>query len=373
MNPFIITGYNSPAYFCNRKKELESLLNAVENNRHVTLFSIRKLGKTGLIHHLFYHLKKDKEISTFYIDIMPTRSLAEFVNVLGTAIIGKLDPKPLQIIKNAGKHFSHLRPQINFDPLSGSPNVSFLAQNENDTKQILSELIGYLKKQSNKNKIVIAIDEFQQIKAYKESNVEAFLRSHFQQLKNVVFIFSGSQKHMLLSMFGDARYPFYNSTELMHLSNIISKDYNKFISKKFTENKIDFPPTLIDDLLEWTYGRTFNVQFVCSKLFGLGISKIEKLHLNKIFLEILIENEALYYNLRSIVPAQQWNLLTAIAMEQGAGSLFSKEFINKYKMGATSTVKRSVEGLLNKELIYEENNKYYVNDVFFSRWLETHK
>ena len=198
MNPFIISGYHSPSYFCNRKKELENFLNAINNNRHVTLFSVRKMGKTGLINHLFHHLKKDKNISTFYVDIMPSRSLAEFVNALGTSIIGKLDSKPVQIIKNAGNLFSHLRPQITFDPLSGSPNVSFLTQNENETKQTLAELFNYLKKQSAKKKIVIAIDEFQQIKSYKENNVEAFLRSNIQQLNNVIFIFSGSQKHMLL-------------------------------------------------------------------------------------------------------------------------------------------------------------------------------
>ena len=370
MNPFIINGYHSPSYFCNRKKELEAFVNAINNNRHVTLFSVRKMGKTGLINHLFHHLKKDDNISMFYFDIMPCRSLAEFTNSLGTSIIGKLDPKPMQIIKNAGKLFSYLRPQINFDTLSGLPSVSFNSQNENETKQTLTELFKYLQKQSIKKKIVIAIDEFQQIRLFKENNVEAFLRSHIQQLNNVVFIYSGSQKHLLLSMFGDARYPFYNSTELMHLDKINKDDYCNFIKKKFNDNKITIQDEQIHYILDWTFQRTFNVQFVCNKLYGLGISKIYRSHINKIFFEILKENESLFYSLRNILSAQQWKLLKAIASEQGAKSLYSNEFINKHKLGAASTVKRSIDALLNKEMIFEENGKYFVYDVFLSRWLE---
>ncbi len=48
MNPFILSGYKSPKYFCDRKIETERVLNAMENSRNITLVSEMEIGKTAL-------------------------------------------------------------------------------------------------------------------------------------------------------------------------------------------------------------------------------------------------------------------------------------------------------------------------------------
>ena len=62
MNPFTLKDYAGPEYFCNRINETKRLINAVENQRNFTLSSIRKMGKTGLIHHVFNQLDKTKKV-----------------------------------------------------------------------------------------------------------------------------------------------------------------------------------------------------------------------------------------------------------------------------------------------------------------------
>ena len=52
-NPFYVTGYGGPKYFCDRVTELATLRAAIDNGRNVTLLAARRMGKTGLIHHLF--------------------------------------------------------------------------------------------------------------------------------------------------------------------------------------------------------------------------------------------------------------------------------------------------------------------------------
>ena len=52
-NPFVVYGYVSPEYFCDRKEETESLISALRNGRNITLMSPRRMGKTGLIHNAF--------------------------------------------------------------------------------------------------------------------------------------------------------------------------------------------------------------------------------------------------------------------------------------------------------------------------------
>ena len=74
-NPFVVSGYVSPDYFCDRIGESETLSQNLTNGNNVTLFSPRRMGKTGLIHHVFNKLKeRDPDILTVYVDLMPTES-----------------------------------------------------------------------------------------------------------------------------------------------------------------------------------------------------------------------------------------------------------------------------------------------------------
>ena len=42
-NPFLIAGYHSPEYFCDR--ETECILNALHHERNLTLVAPRRMGK----------------------------------------------------------------------------------------------------------------------------------------------------------------------------------------------------------------------------------------------------------------------------------------------------------------------------------------
>lgn len=48
-NPFLVYGYASPRYFCDREAETQQILSALENERNLTLIAPRRMGKTGLI------------------------------------------------------------------------------------------------------------------------------------------------------------------------------------------------------------------------------------------------------------------------------------------------------------------------------------
>ena len=230
-NPFILSSYYSPEYFCNRHDETLKAINALKNGRNITLFSIRRMGKTGLIEHIFQKLKKDKQVQSIYIDILPTMNLSDFINIFAQSVFGKLESKPELFFKKIGDLFSNLRPIISYDQYTGLPNIQLDIQTNREAAQSLEQIFNYLKK-SNKQ-IIIALDEFQQIIKYSEKNVEAILRANIQKANNINFIFSGSQKHLLISMFSEYGSPFYQSTEMMHLEKIQPSSYIKFIKTKF--------------------------------------------------------------------------------------------------------------------------------------------
>ena len=60
MNPFVVGRYVSDKYFCDRKEETKLLSKQIKNGRNVALISPRRLGKTGLIQHLFHQESIEK-------------------------------------------------------------------------------------------------------------------------------------------------------------------------------------------------------------------------------------------------------------------------------------------------------------------------
>jgi len=85
-NPFIDVGYKGGSYFCDRKTETQQLIYYIKNQTNVTLFAFRRLGKTGLIKHVFHQLVKEKNLVCIYLDIFSTTNKAEFINQLATAV-----------------------------------------------------------------------------------------------------------------------------------------------------------------------------------------------------------------------------------------------------------------------------------------------
>lgn len=98
-----------------------------------------------------------------------------------------------------------LSAKITYDPLTGQPNVAFGIGTEKEATQTIEQIFAYLQDQNKR--VVIAIDEFQQILHYPQTHTEAMLRAQIQKLTRVNFIFSGSHTHLLLSMFGNHSRP----------------------------------------------------------------------------------------------------------------------------------------------------------------------
>ncbi len=369
-NPFITSGYLEPDYFCNRQNETSRLLKAISSRRNVTLISMRRIGKTGLLKHVGSLLGKQKNpIAAIYIDLMPTMNGNEMLNVLSSALIRhKKDEK--NFFEKILAILADLRPKISYDTLTGQPSVELKIETSSDIQFGFDHLLHFISE--IKQDIVIMLDEFQQICNYPEKNTEQILRAVIQSYPAVPFIFSGSSKHMLEPMFMAANRPFYQSSELMYLDKIDEHDYRNFIKELFRSGSIRIDDDIISDIFNWTRLHTFYVQYVCNLLFETGQKIINKELTNKIFHQILTSSEPLFANYRNLLPAHQYKLLQAIAVEGGIIQPTSAKFIKDHDLTTASSVTTSLKALKEKEMIIHDGKQWLVYDVFFSRWLEYH-
>ena len=214
-NPFVTYGYKGAEYFCDRLEETRKVMNGLNNERNITLIAPRRIGKTGLIHHVFAQIKeRQPDVCCFYIDIMATKSLEQFVQLLAQNVLCKLDSPTQTAMRKVSEFFSNFRPTVTFDAQTGMPTFSLdIAVHQEE--QSLRRIFEYL--QQSGKRCYIAIDEFQQITNYAEVNTEALLRSYIQFIPNVYFIFAGSQQHMMNEMFISAKRPFFQSSQIPHL------------------------------------------------------------------------------------------------------------------------------------------------------------
>jgi uncharacterized protein len=364
-NPFLISGYLSPEYFCDREEETARMLNAISNGRHLTLFSPRRMGKTGLIRHLFYKANKKNEFIPVYLDIMATTNIREFSEIFGRSVLTAIG-KNEALMKKILKSLSSLRLKLTIDHLTGEPALSLDVNNAREAEKSLDTIFRYISVQPYR--IAIAIDEFQQITNYPEKNLEAILRTHFQAVNNVSIIFSGSRKHILTEIFSSPDRPFYNISEMMEIGSIPEEAYKLFIKAKFNKGAILISDQALERIIEITGLHTFYVQYFCNRLYG-SLKKIDTEQVELSMITILRENEPVYANYLNLLTTMQYRVLKAIALNGGIENPLSKEFLSDYDLGAASSVSQAIKSLSDKEFVFFSKNRYRLNDVFLGQWI----
>ena len=369
MNPFVVGRYVSEKYFCDREKETEFLMKQIENGRNVALISPRRMGKTGLVHHCFQQPRLNESYYTFFVDIYATSSLAEFVYLLGKTIYETLKPKRTAWAEKFFQMIASLRVGFKLDAMSGEP-VFDIGLGDIQAPQItLDEIFRYLEMADKP--CVVAIDEFQQIGTYEETNVEALLRTKIQQCKQTMFIYAGSKRHLMSNMFHSSSKPFYQSAISMGLEPIPIHVYVDFAERLFEERGKHVSRQLVEQVYVMFDGCTWFVQMMMNELFALtghdelcDVEKLEEARFNVIQLQ-----EASYKDLLSRLAPKQKLLLQAIAKERLVKGITSSAFIKKYNLSSASSVQAALKPLLKNDIVTQNEDAYRVYDYFFSEWL----
>lgn len=365
-NPFLVFGYHSPLYFCNRENETGQILDALQNNRNLTLIAPRRIGKTGLIHHVFHEFLKKKLGTTIYMDIFPTSNLNEFTRVFVETVLGSLDSDIKRLFTKIGTIIKSCRPTVRFDPITGNPEFS-IDVDPGKEEATLKEVFTYLR--TSDKLCVIAIDEFQQIAEYKEKRVEALLRSYIQHVPNVRFIFSGSKQHLMQELFLSAKRPFYQSTQLMSIDAIDKSDYYTFANTFFKDKGLTFNQSVFEELYSMFDGYTWYIQATLNRLYGYGENIARNEQLFEAIDRLIAEYEYAYQNLISAYTPTAVKLLKAIAAEGRVAEINAGKFISKYNLKAASSVNTALSKLLKNEVVYKSEKGYIIYDRLMSIWL----
>lgn len=373
-NPFSVNAYISPELFCDREKETATITSALRNGRHVMLYSPRRYGKTGLIHHVFNHLAKVRGARTVFADIYAARDVHEFNTILLNAVHEALNPTPKQFLKNAMTWFSALRPIVSMDELTGQPSISLERSSHRQEATTTREIFRILNEQERT--IFLALDEFQQISNFKDIRMDALLRTELQNSSKVRCIFSGSQRHILLDLFNNASNPFYGSADQLELKRIDRDIYADFAIRIMKRHRRPLKKEEALFCYDLCQGHTYYVQVLFNRLFG-DARPLERATIVDVMLSIVREQDAVMATFRSALTKNQWDLFAAISKEGEVDTPTGGAFINKYQLKSSAALTHALQALIDRELVYISDHLpdsgkpiYAPYNPFFGAWFK---
>lgn len=368
-NPFVTKGYAGAEYFCDRVAETDKMVELLVNGNNMALISPRRVGKTDLIYHCFNQQAIKERFYTFHIDIYSTRNVRDFVNVFGRAILDELKPRGRKAWEAFVNAIRSLHSEISFD-INNNPIWSIGLGDIDNPAVTLDEIFSYLAQADRP--CLVAIDEFQQIAYYQDvSNVEALMRTYVQKCHNATFIFAGSKRHLMAEIFISPARPFYQSVMIMNLAPISEEKYVEFAQQQFAK----YGKRIESDAVRKVYHRfdavTSCMQRVLNVMFmqtpegetctGEGVEKA-------IDYIIGMFSEA-FTILIDTMPQKQREVFVAIAKEGTAEAVTGRNFLKRHHLQTASVVTAALRGLLDKDFITQDKNRYTVYDPFFALWI----
>ncbi|MBQ6957848.1 MAG: ATP-binding protein [Bacteroidales bacterium] len=373
VNPFFTGKIDFPdKYFCDRKEETNLLIKRIENGSNIVIKSPRRIGKSSLIKHLFRQREIQNKYNTLFVDIFGTKNMEEFVQELQSAFLNAPFAKTKVGRKRIINVLSSAYFQLNTDPAGNLTGLRLGVTQPSQTNVTLKEMFKFLEQTKRPN--IIAFDEFQKINDYPE-NAAAILRSYIQQSNNTLFIFSGSSRHLLNSMFEYPMEPFYRSASSMDLAPIEMVPYTTFCQEMFRQYGKDIEMDAVAFVYKLFSANTYDLQEVMKETFQeTRRNKTASIRDVQDAIGRLLDTRDMEFRdfLDKIENEKTRRLLLCIAHEGIAKGLTSGGMIKKYHLDNASSVQNGLKTLMgdNIHLItLVSKGVYQLQDRFFELWL----
>jgi len=358
MNPFKFGTIVDGPFFFNRTKELQRIKAVINSENHLTIISPRRYGKTSLI-------KKALSESSnrhIFLDMQIILTVEDFAAQLLKRVYRI---SPFSKLKNMVKSF-RIIPSLVINPSTGEIDVNFKAD-EKSSGYPLEDVLNLIEKLgSEKKRIIVALDEFQDIFRI-DKTLDRILRSIMQNHKNINYILAGSSESMMREIFENKKSPFYHFASVMHLKVLPEKDFSVFLEERFGE-LTEHSDQLSSNILQVTGCHPYYTQQLSSFAWDiLNRDGYSEDIITKAVEEILQNNDNNYERLWQGFNRTDMKVLTGMS----ASNLepLSNEFSSIYNVGASSTVYSSLQRLMQKGIVVKDNRSYTIDDPFLKKWI----
>ncbi len=367
-NPFVFGTATSGEHFTDREHDTQRLLTNFQNGINSILISPRRWGKTSLVQKVSSSAQS-KELRIVNIDIFSCRDIQDFYQLFALELLKQTSSKWEEWAENSRKFLSALVPKISFGV---DPTTDFSLSLDFSDPKINEKVLDLAQKIAKEKgiKIVICIDEFQQIAEFSNHiQFQKKLRSVWQLQTDVSYCLYGSKKHLMYELFSKQSMPFYKFGDIFFLQKITTADWIKFICERFEITGKTISEELAQTICEKVENHSSYVQQLAWNVWVKVDENANKAHIDSAVEDLLNQNSMLFYQYFNGLSGFQINFLFAIA--EGVNSEFTKsEILQKYNLGTSANIKRLKSALEKKELIDISGKIVTFNDPMFKLWIQ---
>ena len=208
-NPFVYGEIVTAAAFADREDERERLGRDLASGQKVFLISPRRYGKSSLVRDVMRGLARQK-ILTVEVTVAASSSYIGFLESYAQALVAAETPAG-RLKRWTSDLLGAIKPELRFDAdPSGRTKFSIgfpTVRSARDTARVAAEVFALPARiaEARKQRLAIALDEFQAITAFDGGTVENALRAAVQDQRQVGYVFSGSEPSLMERMLGPRR------------------------------------------------------------------------------------------------------------------------------------------------------------------------
>ena len=356
--------------FTDRKEETNRLKMNFLYGVNTILISPRRMGKTSLVEKVS-SMVECESLKIAKIDAFGCRSENDFINAFATAVVRATSTKWEEWIENTKTFLSRFIPKISIgqDPISDF-SIALEYNESNTVTEDILQLPETIAKQKG-IKIVICIDEFQQIADFPDSlTFQKKLRSIWQLQRNVSYCLYGSKKHMMETMFQSQSHPFYRFGDIFYLNKIAESDWVEFICNRFKVTGKEISPELATEICSVTDRYSSYVQQLSWLVWLRTTFRATKEDVEYGIDHMLDACEPLFIQQTESLSSYQMNFLQALT--DGVTTGFTRsEILNNYQLGTAANISRLKKALTEKDLIaLTAPKKLQISDPILALWLK---
>ena len=375
INPFVYGEIVTAAAFADRADERQRLARDLAAGQKVFLISPRRYGKSSLIRYVMRGLARQR-LLTIEVTVAASSSYVGFLETYARALVSA-DTPANRLRRWATDLLTGVRPEFRFETSRRGDAefaLSFPAvQTARDTARLAAEVFALPGRiaRVRRQRLAIALDEFQAVTTFDGGAVEHALRAAVQEQREVGYVFAGSEPSLMDRMLTSKR-PFYRAGPVMRLEKIDPVEFAAFIDERFTSTGVALDAEVADAIVELGGNVPYDVQRLAHEAWD-DVRELRKRtvtldDLHRTLWRLLGEHAMVFEETWQRLTLPQRAVLRAVVIENGR-ELLSADVRARHRLPGTSSVQAALAALVRQDIVQKEGARYTVSDSLYREWV----
>jgi hypothetical protein len=374
-NPFVYGEIVTSAAFADREQERDRLRRDLASGQKVFLISPRRYGKSSLVRDVLRGLAREN-VLTVEVTVAASSSYVGFLESYARALVAADTPMS-RLRRWTSELLTGVRPEVRFDTAPTGESGFSLAfpavRTARDTARLAAEVFALPARiaAERKQKLAIALDEFQALTAFDGDTAEQALRAAVQDQRAVGYVFAGSEPSLMERMISPKR-PFYKAGPVVRLQTIDPVVFGDWLEARFKASGIKAEAGLGAAIVDLAGNVPYDVQRLAHEAWddlheaGRRTATLDDLHAT--LTRLLGEQHTVFEESWQRLTLAQRAALRAIVLEDGR-EMLSADVRTRHRLSGASSVQAALTALVKQDVVMKDGGSYVVTDSLYREWV----